>query len=121
LGSFIAISAFVIILDFFSGNIGWGVKLGIPLVFAAYLVVLTLVILVKTAKEKQLNIITYSIIASALLCVCIEGIISLYQDNTLKLNWSLIVIACIVPVSAILTYMQYRMKKGTDLKRFFHI
>jgi hypothetical protein len=37
------------------------------------------------------------------------------------LGWSLIVFACILPVAVILFYIHYRLNRGTDLRRFFHI
>lgn len=120
-GSFISTTALLVLLDIFNNNIGWGVKFGVPLLLFAYLIVFGLVMIIRNAKEKELNLITYSLIASGLISICVEGMISIYQEGTLKLYWSLIVIICVLPVSSILLYIQYRLKKGTDLKRFFHI
>jgi len=120
-GSFISTAALLQLLDIFNNNIGWGVKFGTPLLLFAYLIVFGLVMIIRKAKEKELNLITYSLIASGLISICVEGMISIYKDGTLNLYWSLIVIICVLPVSSILLYIQYRLKKGTDLKRFFHI
>lgn len=120
-GSFVSTSALLVLLDLFNGNTGWGLKFGIPLLFAAYLIIFALIWLIWKTRERELNLITYSLLAAGLLCVCIEGLISLYSENTLALSWSLIVMASVLPVSSLLFYIQYRMKKGTDLKRFFHI
>lgn len=121
LGSFITTSVFLILVNIFSGGINWGVKLGIPLLFIAYLIISGLIFMLRKTREKELNLITYSLIAAGLLCICVEGMISLYTVKMLKLHWSLIVIICVLPVSSVLFYIQYRLKKGTDLKRFFHI
>lgn len=121
LGSFMSTSILLILIDMFNGNITWGLKFGIPLVLVAYLIIFVLVLLIRNTHEKELNLITYSLIASGLLCICIEGLISLYTEHTIKLHWSLIVLICVLPVSSVLLYIQYRLKKGTDLKRFFHI
>lgn len=120
-GSFISVSAMLILFDIFDSNTGWGIKFGIPLLLIAYLIITVLVLIIKNAREKQLNLITYTLIAAGLLCICIEGLISIYHENILRLHWSLIVMICVVPVAALLFYLQYRLKKGTDLKRFFHI
>lgn len=121
LGSFVSTSVLLLLLDIFNNNIGWGVKFGTPLLLFAYLIIFGLIMIIRKAKEKELNLITYSLIASGLICICVEGMISIYNDETLNLYWSLIVIICVLPVSSILLYIQYRLKKGTDLKRFFHI
>jgi hypothetical protein len=121
LTSFLSLSILLILLDIFSGYTGWGLKLGIPLLLAVYFVISIFILMIKKAKEKQLNLIAYFFIASGVLSICVEGIISFYTNKMLKLHWSLLVIASVIPVAAILFFIHYRLKKGADLKRFFHI
>ncbi|MCF8399322.1 MAG: zinc ribbon domain-containing protein [Bacteroidales bacterium] len=121
LGSFLASSVLLILLDMFNNNIGWGKKFGIPLLFVAYLIILGLILMIRRSREKELNLITYSLIASGLLSICIEAMISLYNNKGLELSWSLIVIICVLPVSSLLLFIQHRLKRGFELKRFFHI
>lgn len=120
-GSYISNSVFLLLIDMYSGNIGWGVKFGIPLLLVAYLIVSALILLIRKTREKELSLISWSLIASGLLSICVEGMISIYADKMVSLYWSLIVVICVLPVSLILFYIQYRLKRGTDLKRFFHI
>jgi hypothetical protein len=121
LGSFTSTSALLVLFDIFTGTIGWGVKLGIPLLLAAYIIVFILIIIIKAARKQGLNIIAYSFIASGMLSLCTEGIISLYIENKLHFEWSVIVMASVLIVAAILLFIHYRLRKGMDLKRFFHI
>jgi hypothetical protein len=121
LGSFASTSALLVLFDIFTGTIGWGVKLGIPLLLAAYIIVYILIIMIKISSKQGLNIIAYSFIAAGMLSLCAEGIISLYVENKLYLEWSLIVMASVLVVAAILLFIHYRLRKGMDLKRFFHI
>jgi len=120
-GTFVSTSAFLILLDVFSGKMDWGVKLGIPLLFATYVIISILVMMIRRAKEKAFNLIAYTFLASGLLCFCIESIISLYIHNTWKIQWSLVVIASVFPIAAILFFIHYRLRRGSDLRRFFHI
>lgn len=120
-GSFLSLSILFILLNIFSDHQLSGLKLGIPLLVAAYLITLGLISLIRISGQRGLNVIAYSFIAIGLLLVCTEGVISLYTLNTLKLYWSILVFASIVPVAAILIFIHYRLKKGTDLKKFFHI
>lgn len=121
IGSFISTSALLILLDVFDGDIDWGVKLGVPLLLTTYLIMITLVWTIRNAKEKSLNLIAYSLAAAVLLSISVEGIISLYMDAVLKLYWSLVVLASVLPILALLLFGHHRLKKGADWKRFFHI
>lgn len=120
-GSFLSTSALLVLLDMFNGSIGWGVKLGIPLLLAAYIILFILILMIRSAVKKGLNIIAYSFLTGGLLSLCTEGIISLYLENQLHVEWSVIVMVSVLPVAAILLFLHYRLKKVPDLKRFFHI
>lgn len=119
--SFMASTALLLLLDNYTGNNGWDTKLGIPLLLTAYIIVLSFILIERKAKQKELNLIAYSIIALGLLCVCIDGIISVYIKNRLSFGWSMIVMVAVIFVSMILLYVHGRLKRGTDLKRFFHL
>ena len=120
-GGFIASSALLFFIDIYTGGSGWGINLGIPLLFAAYLVVYGFVFLIRRIRQYGLNLIAIILITSGLLCLCMDGIISLYARHTLQFGWSLIVMVSILPVAAFLFLVHFRLMKGTDLKRFFHI
>lgn len=121
IGSFITTSVLLVLFDMFNKNIGWATKLGIPLVFSFYLVVFSLIKIVRNLRQRGINLIAYFLVAAGILSLCIEGIISLQVKNQLSFQWSVIAMASVLPVSAILLFIHYRLKKGTDLKRFFHI
>ena len=120
-GSFISTSILLLLLDIYDPNIGWAVKLGIPFLFSFYLITFILIILIRFAEQPGLNILAYVFIAIGLYTISIEGIISFYTNNFFHLHWSLIVLVCMIPISAILLFMHFRLKKGIDLKRFFNI
>jgi len=120
-GSFISASLLLLSLDLFDRHLGWGIELGIPLIFVTYLAGYFFSILIRKSRQKGLNRIAYFLIAAGMLCLCIEGILSLYTDQLLRLQWSLIVLVSVLPVSGILFYIHYRLKRATNLKKFFHI
>lgn len=121
LGSFVSTSFLLVLFSMFNGSVGLELKLGIPLLLAAYIVILLSIIMLKLASKKGLNIIAFLFIAVGLLGLCAEGIISLYTHNKIHFGWSVIVMASVLPVTALLLFLYYRLKKGTDLRRFFHI
>jgi len=120
-GCFVSTSILLFLLDMYSRNIDNGLKLGIPIIFFIFLVVFILSVLIRKMKQKGINIIAYSLIAAGIICMCIEGIITLHLQNQLNFKWSMIVMVAILPVSAILLYIHYRLKRVTNLKKAFHI
>jgi hypothetical protein len=119
--SFLLVTALFMFIDVYTGGSRWDIKLGIPIILVAYLTVFVLIFLVRRSKLKGLNIIAYSLIAGGLLSICTEGIISVYSRSSISLGWSLIVMVSVALISILLLYIHYRLKKVTDLKRFFHI
>ena len=119
--SFLATSVLLILLDIYAGNAGWGMQLGIPLLLAGYTGIFVFIFIVRKAEQMGLNIIAYSLIVSGVLSICIDGILSLYSGNTLHFGWRLIVMVSVAIVAVLLLYIHFKLKKGTDLKRFFHI
>ncbi|MFP4047916.1 MAG: DUF6320 domain-containing protein [Bacteroidales bacterium] len=121
IGSFISTSGLLLLIDMFDKASGWSVKIGVPILLAAYIIVVLLVKLIKKVEQKSLNVIAYSLISAGLLSICTEVIISLYSKNQLHIEWSLIVMISVLVISAILLYIHFKLRKGIDLKRFFHI
>lgn len=119
--SFLATSVLLILLDIYAGNTGWGMQLGIPLLLAGYIGIFVFIFIVRRAEQIGLNIIAYSLIVSGVLSICIDGILSLYSADSLHFGWSLIVMVSVAIIAVLLLYIHFKLKKGTDLKRFFHI
>jgi hypothetical protein len=119
--SFLSVTALFTLFDVYAGDTGWEIKLGIPIILIAYITVFILIFLVRKAKQKGLNIIAYSMIAAGVLGVCVEGMISIYFRSSVYFGWSLIVMVSVALIAMLLLFIHYRLKKATDLKRFFHI
>jgi hypothetical protein len=119
--SFMLSSFFLFILDVLRNGIAWPVKLGVPLLFAANLVIAILIIFVRLSKFKGINLIAYAFLGASLLCFCIEGILSMFEIGAIYFKWSIIVAACNVPVILILLFVHLRLKKGRSLQKTFHI
>ncbi len=119
--SFLSVTGLFILFDVYAGDTGWEIKLGIPLLLAFYITLILLIYLIRNAKQKGMNVIAYSMIAAGVLCICIEGMISIYFRSSVYVGWSLIVMVSVVLIAMLLLFIHYRLKKATDLKRFFHI
>jgi len=120
-GGFVLSSFFIYLVDMLTAGVQWVVSLGIPLLLSANVFAMLFMIVSHLVKKKGLNLIAYSFILLALYSVCIDGIISLHKTGNILLHWSVIVLACVLPVSFVLLFMHYRFGKNRDLERIFHI
>ncbi len=121
LGSFISAGLLLMLLDLLSFNIGWGVRLGIPVVVSIYILLILVWWLISISHQHGFNILAMIFLALGLLLISIEASITHYYQDSIRLSWSIIAAACMIPISAMLFFVHYKLKKGTELRRFFHI
>ena len=114
-------SVSIYLLDLATGEPRWAISLGIPILFFINAIVVGLMMIVKFTRERGVNLIAYFFLAAAILCVGIEITIDRYLDTYTKLVWSLIVSACVVPIATVLLFVHFRLKRGRNLKKTFHI
>ncbi|HET9747538.1 MAG TPA: DUF6320 domain-containing protein [Chitinophagaceae bacterium] len=114
-------SLFMLLLDAIKGNTGWSFKLGIPLLFAGNIVAAALIAVIRSSKYKGINLLAYAFIAAALLCICIDGILSSFKSGSIGFRWSIIVAGSIIPVVLVLLFAYFKLKKGRSLVKTFHI
>lgn len=123
----IIVSLFVInaltllFVDLVNKSIGWSVELGIPLLTAVFVVLTGLIVVIKHTLEKGFNVIAYLFLASTITSIAVEGMVTQYLENRFDLNWSVIVMGSTLPVAFVLLYIHYKLRKGTDLRKFFHL
>lgn len=119
-GCFFLSSLFLLGLDMLTSGIDWSVTIAIPLLFTGNLVVALLVTMIRISRYKGINLIAYGFVAAAIQSVFIDGILSFFKTGSFRLGWSLIVVACVVPVVLVLLFVHFRLKRGRRLESFFH-
>ncbi len=119
--SFVTMSVLMVLFDFFGIQEGWGGQLGIPILLLVYVTILFLATLLKKLKTRGLNLIAYFLITSGVVSFGIEGILDRFLTGRIYPGWSLFVILSVIPVAGILLFIHFKLKRGRDLKRFFHI
>jgi len=117
---FIAAVVFLWLLHLLSGK-AWPLGLAAPLVFIGNLITVLLILIIHHLRNKGINLIAYFLIGCAFFCIGIEAVVSLYHNQSIHLSWSPIVLLCILLVAIVLLFLHFRLRKGTDLKRDFHI
>lgn len=120
-GSLILSSFFLLILDILTSGIRWSVKLGIPLLLAGNLVTVATIAVIRRSKHKGINVIAYVFLGAALICICVDAILSAFKTNLFHIEWSVIVASCIIPVVLVLLFVHFRLKKGRSLEKTFHV
>lgn len=120
-GSFILSSLFIIIIDALASSMNWSLSLGIPMLLSANIITIAMIIAVRMSKHKGINLIAYGFLGAMLLCLCIDGIMSYHETTAIEISWSVIVSGSIMPVIFVLFFMHFRLKKGRDLRKTFHI
>jgi hypothetical protein len=120
-GGFVLSSLCLVIVDALTGGISWSVRLAIPLLLTGNLVTAALITIVRLSRYKGVNLVAYAFLGAAILCVFIDGILSYYKTGLFQIQWSVIVVACIIPVVIVLLFQHFRLKKGRSLKKTFHL
>lgn len=119
--SFVASSLLLVIIDLIEAGTNWPIRVALPLLFLLNIISAILLLVIRHAKNKGINLVAYMLLGIGILCLCIEMILSVYTDNALHLSWSLIVFLSTLITSIVLLYMHFRLLKGRDLERTFHI
>lgn len=120
-GGLILSSVCLVILDVVTGGAKWSIGLGIPLLFICNLVVLLFITIIRRSKYKGINLIAYAFLCASVICISIEGVVSVFKTQKLQLHWSIIVASCVIPVVIVLLFMHFRLKKGRSLEKTFHV
>ncbi|MCF6407124.1 DUF6320 domain-containing protein [Chitinophaga filiformis] len=108
-------------LDRITGDISWSLRLAVPLLLCLNMITLIYIKVVRLAAYKGINLIAYAFLAAAVMCLCTENILSLFSNGAWRLSWSLIVSACVLPVVVVLLFVHFRLRKGRNLGRTFHV
>ncbi|HEY4655452.1 MAG TPA: DUF6320 domain-containing protein [Cyclobacteriaceae bacterium] len=106
--------------NYFFPAANWTIDLGIPILFAVNFISIALIGVFTVTRRKSLNLLAYAFVAIAALCMTVEGILSQYFKGKIELSWSIIVAACLLPVTAALIFMFYRTRNNSTLQKIFH-
>lgn len=120
-GLIITVLAALLIIDFLEKGENWFLPVGLPLTVAFFTSAGIIMLLFRTAHFKGLNILAASLLVLSGLCILTEMIIDEYFNGEVYLRWSLIAAISIIPLSLLLLFYHYRLKKGNMLDSFFHV
>ncbi|MEZ2443503.1 DUF6320 domain-containing protein [Chitinophaga sp. RCC_12] len=120
LGGFITSAVLMLLLDALTCGLSWAAPIAIPVLLTASGIAAVLLSIIRHSVSKGVNLIAYTFIGGAILCMAIEAILSLYHTGNIHLEWSLIVCLCVLLVAIALLFLHFRLKKGRSLEKTFH-
>ena len=114
------ISALLLLAFSWYGQQKWPIFLALPIVSVVNVVGVVFYLLLDHLKTKGLNVLAMVFVLLAVVGLAIETIISLYFTGEIILRWSIIVAACLLPVTAAILFMYFRTRNNSDLQKIFH-
>ncbi|HEX2921225.1 MAG TPA: zinc ribbon domain-containing protein [Bacteroidales bacterium] len=120
-GLLITTLASLVVFDLLLEGKTWFLPVALPLTLAVFVSTGIIIVLYKAANFKGLNILAFSTLILSGLCIVIELLLDRFENGFADLRWSLIAAISIFPVSALLLFYHYRLKRGNRLDSYFHI
>jgi hypothetical protein len=114
------VSAIILVLLHLTLNAEWLLQLALPILFAVNIIGLLLSYFIKLVKVKGTNIMAIAFVAIAVLCIVTEGLISRYVNGVVRIQWSVVVAASLLPVTAAIIFMYFRARNNLDIQKLFH-
>lgn len=111
----------LLVFDILTPASDWFFPLGLPITLALVAVILVVIALKKISGFRGFNLLAIILLSASIYCMISEVIIDRYAYGIIDVRWSLIVTVSIMPISLILFFVHYRMKKGEKLDSFFHV
>lgn len=115
------VPVFLLALGVFTGDLSWAWRLAVPIALFAVIVIAAVVLSVRSAKRKGLNIFAFILVGVALICLGVEIFVDLFAHGKISLEWSAITAIALIPIAVFLMYLHYRVAKSTNLHRLFKL
>jgi hypothetical protein len=113
--------ALLLMIDLASPPVSWFVPIALPFTISFFTLTGVVVFLSSRSLYKGFNVLAIIFMAVGVLCIIFELFTDLFIEGRIDIEWSAIAAAAIVPFSAILMFVHYRLKKGLNLKSYFHV
>ncbi|HEX6890338.1 MAG TPA: hypothetical protein VF141_06590 [Chryseolinea sp.] len=114
------VSAIILVLLHLALGVEWLLQLALPILCTAELIGLGLSYSIKRLNVRGTNVMAVTFMAIALLCIVIEALISRYINSFVRIQWSVVVAASLLPVTATILFMYFRRRKNMDIQKVFH-
>lgn len=108
-------------LDRFIPAGSWFINLAFPIILVIGILFLLVILWIRSFQLSTLKSLSVGTLAAGLFLICLEIILHRFQQGKMLISWSLVVFACILPISGMFLYLQKRLnKQGNKMKKYFH-
>jgi hypothetical protein len=111
----------LLMFDLISPKANWFIPVALPVTLTAVFFVSLNIMLYKFARFKGFNILAIIFLSVAGFCILTEIVVDKYIKGVVDVHWSLFAAISILPISLVLLFAHYRMKKGNKLDSYFHV
>ncbi len=113
--------AMLLIFDMLNPPLTWFTGIGLPVSVTFWILFALFMVILRKLRWRGFNMLAYILIEISALCLVIEIFTDLHFEGRMLIDWSAITAATLVPLAGILFFMHYRMKRGKNLRSFFHV
>lgn len=120
-GLLLTLLGMLLAFDLFLRPVTWFFVLGLPLTLSVFIFISIVVLFWKVARFRGLNLLAFAFLILSGFCIVTEVFTDKFVFGSVNIRWSAIVAVSLLPISLVLLFIHYRMKKGKRLDSFFHI
>jgi len=111
----------LMVYDLSDSRLDWFLIVGMPITLGAILIIIGLEILWNRFRMQGFDFLGALLTGAILLCIVTEICVDHLIYGYCSVRWSLIVTVSVLPVVFVLLFLNYRMKRGKQLKSYFHV
>lgn len=115
-GQAVATAGFLLLVDLFDGGLDWFATLALPVTGIVTAACLATWLAARTARRAPATIAAAVLVVAAAACVGIDLVVALARGAPSP-RWSLIVVAAVLPPTALLVALRRRLPDRGDLRR----
>ncbi|MDP3178062.1 MAG: hypothetical protein Q8M76_09170 [Spirochaetaceae bacterium] len=116
-----AVAGLLFYFDLIDAGMGWFLPVALPIVLAGFLFALAMTLIFGAKEPKGLHSVCFSFLATALLCLAIDGTLSFRASATFDPTWSLVAGSALLPFALLFILLHYAFKQRVRFRRFFHL
>lgn len=120
-GLFLTTCSLLFTIDILHEGLSWFLVPALPLTGFLILFAALVVLFARLTHHRGLNIIATISIAVGAYVIVIDMSTNWMHNHNMAPTWSVIVALSILPFALFLLYFHYRLKRGTSLRKFFHL
>lgn len=118
-GQAIAMAGFMLLSDFYDGQLSWFMPLALPMIAIATGGSVLVWLVTRLSRRAPAMIAAATLFACGIGAVGMDLIISIYRGDR-GLSWSIVVLGATIPPMLFLFYFHLRLRRKVDLSRILH-